>query len=116
MIRRIFEAAYFAQYGVNPSHVPIEIVSWRLTVRGPDVATGNPETLPGKPGEPKAHRPVLLWPELGPTAVYDRSSLAAGQAVAGPAIIEERETTIVIPPKWIAEIDSLGCVIAKRSV
>jgi N-methylhydantoinase A len=116
MIRRIFEAAYFAQYGVNPSHVPIEIVSWRLTVRGPDVGTGNPETLPGKPGAPKAHRPILLWPDLGPTAVYDRSSLAAGQALAGPAIIEERETTIVIPPKWIAEIDSLGCVIAKRSV
>ncbi|MDB5396456.1 MAG: N-methylhydantoinase [Rhodospirillales bacterium] len=114
MIRRIFEAAYLAQYGVNPSHVPIEIVSWRLTVRGPDIAVNSPTTPTGGWGQPKAMRTILLWRELGPTAVYDRGSLAAGQTMAGPAIIEERETTIVVPPGWDATIDPLGCVIAKR--
>ncbi len=34
--------------------------------------------------------------------VYDRKSLAAGQTIAGPAIIEERETTTAIPPGWSA--------------
>jgi N-methylhydantoinase A len=114
MIRRIFETAYHAQYGVNPSHVPVEIVSWRLTVRGPDVAVHGSGTLPGLPGQPKYRRPILLWPDLGPTAIYDRSTLAAGQTIAGPAIIEERETTIVLPPAWDAEINAIGCVIAKR--
>ena len=28
--------AYLAQYGVTPSHVPVEIVSWRLTAKGRD--------------------------------------------------------------------------------
>jgi len=116
MIKRIFEAAYLAQYGVNPSHVPVEIVSWRLTVRGPGIAVGNLETPSGRWGEPKATRPILLWPEAGPASVYDRSSLAAGQVVAGPAIIEERETTIVLPPEWDATVNSIGCVIAKRRV
>jgi len=30
----------------------------------------------------------------------------------GPAIIEERETTIVIPPGWKAGVDAYGCVVA----
>ena len=46
--------------------------------------------------------------------VYDRASLAAGQRLGGPAIIEERETTTVIPPGWAATIDPLGCIIARK--
>ena len=114
MIRRIFEGAYLAQYGVNPSHVPIEIVSWRLTVRGPDIAVNSPNTMAGATGAPKAWRDILLWAELGATAIYNRASLSAGQTIAGPAIIEERETTIVLPPEWDAQVDDIGCVIAKR--
>jgi N-methylhydantoinase A len=114
MIRRIFETAYHAQYGVNPSHVPIEIVSWRLTVRGPDIAVHGSGMLPALSGEPKYRRTILLWPDLGPTAIYDRTSLAVGQTIAGPAIVEERETTIVIPPGWDANVDAIGCVVAKR--
>ena len=114
MIRRAFETAYHAQYGVNPSHVPIEIVSWRLTARGPDIAAKNADTLPWDPGIPKAYRPLLVWRAADRAAVYDRATLAAGQVIVGPAIIEERETTIVIPPNWNATVDAIGCVIAKR--
>jgi N-methylhydantoinase A len=113
MIKRGFEAAYLAQYGVNPSHVPIEIVSWRLTVRGPDIAVEDEKNSNRVPGKPKAHRAVLLWPKAE-AAVYNRATLASGQDIAGPAIIEERETTIVIPPNWDATVDAIGCVIAKR--
>jgi N-methylhydantoinase A len=114
MIKRTFEAAYLAQYGVNPSHVPIEIVSWRLTVRGPDIAAAGADTLPREPGKPKKHRPLLVWPEATAAAVYDRVDLASGQTIAGPAIIEERETTIVIPPGWDATVNAIGCVVAQR--
>lgn len=114
MVRRAFEAAYLAQYGVNPSHVPIEVVSWRLTVRGPDIVTAEAALPAQTHGAPKAHRPILLWPDLGDTPVYERSTLAAGQAIAGPAIVEERETTIVIPPGWDAKVDAIGCVVATR--
>ncbi len=113
-IGKIFEAAYFAQYDVNPSHVPVEIVSWRLTVRGPGIATKGTAELPSVPGKPKTRRAILLWPDAGPVDIYDRSSLAAGQKFAGPAVVEERETTIVIPPGWDAEINESGCVVAKR--
>jgi N-methylhydantoinase A len=113
-IRAVFERAYHAQYGFNPSHVPVEIVNWRLTVGGPQVDF-HPAAVPaGAPGAPKGTRPVHLWGDDRAVPVYDRASLAAGQAFAGPAIIEERETTIVIPPAWIASIDRFGCVVATR--
>jgi N-methylhydantoinase A len=114
MVRDTFEKAYFAQYGINPSHVPIEIVSWRLTASGPDVGAKTVSKTAGEWGKPKAHRPVLLWPEADPVPVYDRDTLAAGQKIAGPAIIEERETTIVILPGWDATIDGIGCVVSEK--
>ena len=116
MIRRAFEAAYLAQYGVNPSHVPLEIVSWRLTAQGPEIAFESAARAPRDPGVAKSSREISLWPAEGPVPVFDRSALAIGQSVAGPAIIEERETTIVLPPNWDGVVDGLGCIVAKERV
>jgi len=114
MVRRAFEAAYHAQYGVNPSHVPVEIVSWRVTAQGPEIAVHAAAPKSSGTGKPKAKRKILLWPEPGDVPVYDRQSLAVGQKIAGPAIIEERETTIVLLPEWEAVVDRIGCVVAQR--
>ncbi len=114
MVRRDFEAAYHAQYGVNPSHVPVEIVSWRVTAQGPEIAVYAAARPAAGNGKPKSKRRILLWPEAGDAPVYDRASLAAGQTIAGPAIIEERETTIVLLPDWQAVVDEIGCVVAQR--
>jgi len=110
-IERVFEAAYLAQYGVTPSHVPVELVSWRLTARGPDIEVAAlPAAVPA-PAAPR-ERHVGLWDRAVP--VHKRDALAPGTTVAGPAIIEERETTIVILPGWSARVDAIGCVIAER--
>jgi N-methylhydantoinase A len=114
MIRAAFEAAYLAQYGVNPSHVPLEIVSWRLSALGPEIPFRHAPPAARAPGQPRASRHVPLWPDVDQVPVHDRVSLAAGQVVAGPAIIEERETTIVLPPSWTAEVNAWGCLVATR--
>ncbi|HEY2032174.1 MAG TPA: hydantoinase/oxoprolinase family protein [Rhizomicrobium sp.] len=113
-IRNAFEAAYHAQYGVNPSHVPLEIVSWRLTAQGPNIDFKGTPPAARAPAAPKTERKIALWPSAGPVPVYDRLSLATNQKIAGPAIIEERETTIVLPPKWEAVVNELGCIVAKE--
>jgi N-methylhydantoinase A len=115
MIRRAFETAYLAQYGVNPSHVPLEIVSWRLTATGPEVPFDNIASLSRDLAAPRAHRAVALWADAQAVPVFGRADLAQGQRLVGPAIIEERETTIVLPPGWTAEIDALGCIAASRA-
>jgi N-methylhydantoinase A len=111
-IRAAFEAAYRAQYGFTPSHVPVEIVTWRLTARGPTVPFHVAAALPAAPGSARAMRPVHLWKSGQEVPVYDRTALAVGQSLSGPAIIEERETTLVIPPGWKAAVDGVGCVVA----
>jgi N-methylhydantoinase A len=113
-IRQTFEAAYRTLYGVTPSHVPVEVVSWRMTVQGPEAAFAPTAAGAKTPGAPKTERPVGLWPGVTSAKVYDRAALAVGQQVAGPAIIEERETTLVIPPGWTGAVDALGCVVARQ--
>lgn len=43
--------------------------------------------------------------------VYERSRLAAGTRFEGPAIIEQSDTTTVVEPGWLAEIDARGSLI-----
>jgi N-methylhydantoinase A len=114
-IRAAFEEAYEAQYGLRLGDVEVEIVSWRLTAFGPPAARHS-RAVPAKTkGLPKAKRPARFNGAATPVEVYDRAALALGQEVAGPAIIEERETTIVILPGWRATVDASGCIMAKRS-
>ena len=111
-IRTEFERAYFAQYGFNPTHVAVEVVNWRLTAHGPDVERHVPGSLASSPGSPRGTRAVTLWAEARDVPVFERRLLATGQSIQGPALIEERETTIVIPPGWNVIIDRTACIIA----
>jgi len=113
-IHRSFESAYFAQYDVNPSHVPIEIVSWRLTAQGPEDRADSARTPSEAHGAPLREAAIPLWPVAGPVKVYARASLGRGQALTGPALIEERETTVVLSAGWDAVVDDTGCIIARR--
>ncbi len=114
LIVGVFEQIYKKLYGVNPSHVPIELVTWRVTARGPIIPFNRAIKLAAAPGKPKAERKVHAWRDGLRVPVYDRSALAGGQTVKGPAIIEERETTTVIPPDWTATVDKIGCIFARK--
>jgi N-methylhydantoinase A len=45
------------------------------------------------------------------TRVYQRADLAAGDVFAGPAIIEQADSTTVIPPDGQAYIDEIGNIL-----
>ena len=111
-IQAAFDVVYQTQYGFKPSHVPTEVVSWRLTARGPLVPFHVALAPPTQPGKPKASRKVHLWHDDQMVPVYDRMSLASHQRIDGPVIIEERETTIIILPGWTAKVDEFGCIVA----
>jgi N-methylhydantoinase A len=53
----------------------------------------------------------VVFPEAGGAldcAVYDRARLCAGNVIAGPAIVEQMDTTTLLPPGSRAEVDRLG--------
>lgn len=45
------------------------------------------------------------------TPVYERSGLPAGETVSGPAIVEQPENTVVVPPAWDAAIRTDGTFV-----
>jgi N-methylhydantoinase A len=130
-----FESAYRALYHRLPQGVPIEALNWRLTVSGPQPGTGlSGRSEPGrasiKPPSVRAGRtaPTTTGParaikgarqayfaEAGgfvETPVYDRYALHAGAEFAGPAIVEERESTAVVGPGARCRVDDgLGLVV-----
>jgi N-methylhydantoinase A len=114
-----FEGAYRALYHRLPQGVPIEALNWRLTVSGPDprppsVRAGltDPATT-ARPGSAPAVNPIkgarqAYFAEAGgfvQTPVYDRYALGAGAEFAGPAIVEERESTAVVGPGARCRVD-----------
>src|SRR5262249_10248407 len=49
------------------------------------------------------------------TPFYDREKLSFGDVLEGPAIIEQYDTTTVIPPGLKAEIDAVGNIVVDCS-
>jgi N-methylhydantoinase A len=51
------------------------------------------------------------------TPVYARGALTSGQSIAGPAIVEEDESTLVVPPVFDLIVDAaLNLVVDRRAV
>ena len=103
-----FTAAYAARYAAPQHGAAVEIVTLRVTV------TGEAPTLQldeaGRSGVParKGERQAWFGDRCHPTPVFDRYALAAGDAIAGPAIVEERECTTVIAPGDTLRVDAAG--------
>ena len=107
-IRDTFEQVYRALFGRTGPDVPLEGVSWRVLASGPRpfVRLNAGPSAEAKTAL-KGQRPVYFpdWQEHRPTPVYDRYLLAPGAELAGPAIVEERESTTVIGPGARIQID-----------
>lgn len=114
-----FEGEYRRIYGMTIPDVGVQAVTWRLSAFSA-ARPFEPGQLP--PGAavpaPVGQRAVVF--ERGsaptPTPVYRRSELAAGGRLDGPAIVEERETTVVVRPGWRAQVAADGSIIASRQV
>jgi N-methylhydantoinase A len=112
--RAIFEDAYEKLYSLRLPEVDVEIVSWRLVATGPVVSRDSKVALQSAPAKPHGKRSARFGAKDIETPVYARKDLAKGQTLEGPAIIEERETTIIILPGWRARVDASGCIMASK--
>jgi N-methylhydantoinase A len=78
----------------------------RLSDLKPDVASY---------GTGSGHRPVYFGSDAGvlQARLCDREALV-GDPVPGPVIVEELDTTIVVPPGWQVSAGALGSVVLER--
>jgi N-methylhydantoinase A/oxoprolinase/acetone carboxylase beta subunit len=94
----------------------VEVVSWKLSAVGgtPRVALAKLTPRPGasaRKGVRRAYFPEA--PGYVECPVYDRYALPAGFTLTGPAIVEERESTTVIPPGVEATADEYGNLLVE---
>jgi N-methylhydantoinase A len=116
-----FEAAYRLLYSRTPQGVPLEALNWRAVVSGPrpdplgvSADRGSAGAMSGPP-QMKARR-AAYFPEVRgyvETPVYDRYALGPGVRLAGPAIVEERESTTVVGPGAVITVDEHRTLIAE---
>jgi N-methylhydantoinase A len=110
-----FYAAYRQHYGREIKEVPVETVSWRLTVSGPlpELAVAWPGKDAANPTGKKGQRRVLFAGLEAPIdcPVYERSLLAPGATLDGPAIVEDIESTSVLPPGARLRVDDLKMLV-----
>jgi N-methylhydantoinase A len=114
--RRAFEKEYEGVYQRLCPEIPIESVNWRLTATGP-----RPEIPAGswwptgkslaKALKGKRHAFIPAAGKYKEVPVYDRYRLPVGAEIEGPAIVEEKESTLVMNGPGRAWVDELGNVV-----
>ncbi len=115
-IASAFHAAHERLYTYSTPETPLEVMNLRATAVGAVDKTGLFE-LPMQGEDPQAafkKTRSLYFEDSGgfvDVPVYDRDLLAPGNVIPGPAVIEERITTIVVHPGWNSRIDSYENII-----
>jgi N-methylhydantoinase A len=103
-----FHAEHEREHNYRVDGAPVEI--YRLSLQAVGV-TPKPELArhlrEGAMPEPVAIRPVRFEESDAPldTPVYEREALPAGSVIVGPAIVDQLDSTTVIPPGVRAEVD-----------
>lgn len=116
-IRRSFTEQYEERFGsVVPQGVDTEILTWRVTTRGPE-----PDTQLRLP--PRDTQSVALVGERSAyfpthdgyltTPVYDRYRLPPDAEIPGPALVEEDESTVVLAPGMRGTVAKDGSIVVQ---
>jgi N-methylhydantoinase A len=107
-IQKSFEDVYRGLYGRKGPDVPLEVINWRVVASGPNPPMDFrlPDAANGRAALKGKRR--AYFPEAGgyiETPVYDRYALGPGEKFSGPAIVEERESTLIVGGRGRARVD-----------
>ncbi len=118
-VEKEFHQLHLEIYGHNNPNGITEIVNIRATAYGDlekieHVKSVNREE---KQAEPKSNRMIVWNNNEQVTNVYSTAELVNGNYFIGPAIIEDKNSTIVIPPHYTITIDEYQNIeITKQTV
>jgi len=105
-----FAAAHKRMYGFIAADEPVQLVTFRIEAAG---LVRKAEFQPHPDQGPDASGAIIgsreMWlPEAGgfvSCPIYDRERLHYGNRIAGPAIVEQMDTTTVILPGMVARVE-----------
>jgi N-methylhydantoinase A len=113
-----FEAAYGKSFGRTLPGVGVRLVNLRVAAIGRrprfDLARLAPGAEASMGAAERGARNIWFggWREA---RVYDRLALPVGAAIAGPAVLEQPDATILVDPGLTARVDGFGNVVMARA-
>ena len=114
-LRRRFHASYFQVYGFTDEAADLEVLNLRATAIGvtrkPAVAAPRAAAM----SPPARERRVFLDGRWLAARVVDRDALGPGASLAGPAIVEQYDTTVLVPPGFTVTLDQNGNLIGEAT-
>ncbi len=113
-LRGQFETLYGSIYGVTMPDQDVEFVTWSVTVSAPSDTPVAAKPVQKHAAPPPRSRRDVYEPALGRMtafAVYQRGDLEPGRELAGPALIEEGQTTTVVPASFTLHVDGAGYLV-----
>ncbi|TLX96922.1 MAG: hydantoinase/oxoprolinase family protein [Thaumarchaeota archaeon] len=116
-VTKAFEGRHVEVYGFAHEGERIEVTALRLATTVP--ATTKKVRLGEVEGEmpvaPEGRRRAKFGERWFETRVYSRELLPVnGRAIRGPAIVEEYDSTVVVPPGWGCVKNHLRCLVIER--
>lgn len=117
-ITKDFMTAMQAAYGYTlpPGYAPVEIVNLRVIAIG-QIAKPNLQEIEPATTLAQAHkgRRSVWFRSAGfvETAIYERGKLPVDVAFGGPAIVEQPDTTTVMPPGTVCTPDKYGNLVIR---
>ena len=108
-IRADFDRLHEHTYGFANPEFEVEMVNARVFALGtferPQLPEIAPRSAADEPLETKAQRQVFFSGGFVDTAIYDVTALRADDEIAGPCIVEDPRSTIVVMPGQMATVD-----------
>jgi N-methylhydantoinase A len=114
----LYRKEYKRLYSREGPEVALEAITWHLEVSSPppEIRLDSEEDTANEPGEAqKGEREIYLREEEGFLAVpvYDRYLLGPGTNFDGPAVVEEKESTVILGPEARVEIDGAHNLVVR---
>ena len=117
-----FHVQHHRLYGFSAKGESVGVTNARLRAVGRFSRTNGHQqamqTTGVKPVAPGATRPIYFGPrpdDRVETPVYMRDTLRPGTSFAGPAIVEQNDSTLLIPPKSVVRSDAYANLIVQRN-
>lgn len=112
----IFQQAHTKEFGhAGDLTDPIEIVNLRVAGVGRLPRPQLPEVEEGPRPVPGEVREVYFDREWINTPIFEREALGRGALIEGPTVVEQLDSTTVLPPGWVGVVDSLGTLMMRPS-
>jgi len=114
---RRFHAEHRRRYAYDIPDRAIEVVSLKATVTGQVARPAVPPVAKAEaPLLPKNRRPVhFRGAGRVDCPVYERADIRVGHEVDGPAVVEQKDSTTLLPPGWRLTADRHGHLLLART-